>query len=599
MDTPRSGSPVTNRPNSAELDDHRHQPHSLPRSNTLQSAQRPDFLFTPGHNRTLSRESNENAVVEDDDYFGMQSPASGGSNLFPRQGRPRAQSGVSMQKPPSSRSPSPPNSVEAFADPRRRRRESMSSLSPSEDDLEMNRTVSRRPTFDAGDGRNSNEDSEANKNAQEDVCFPMPEASPIEGIDFDEMEEFVMELKLQRELRGDSRSFMEENNDRKATSTPVTDASSITRIPTNSSASSVKSEKAKTPKTPVQIPDRYTFFSSEMDTTVHAAEFAGLVCEGESFRDLFRGGESVWWLDCLNPTEGEMRMLMKAFGVHPLTAEDIRVQETREKVELFKNYYFVCFRSFVQDKDAEDFLEPINIYLVVFREGILTFTFRACPHANNVRRRIRQLRDYVSLSSDWICYAMIDDITDSFAPAIERVERESDHIEDAVFIARDNDFSNLLKQIGECRKRCMSLMRLLGMKADVIKGFAKRCNEQYPMTPRREIGLYLGDIQDHVLTMSANITHIEKMLSRSYSNYLAQLSVEVMVTNNRANEVLGKITLLGTILVPLNLICGLFGMNVHVPGQDTENLNWFYGICGMIGFIVVASFCEARRRKLI
>lgn len=38
-------------------------------------------------------------------------------------------------------------------------------------------------------------------------------------------------------------------------------------------------------------------------------------------------------------------------------------------------------------------------------------------------------------------------------------------------------------------------MRLLGGKADVIKGFAKRCNEQYQVTPRGEIGLYLGDIQ--------------------------------------------------------------------------------------------------------
>lgn len=41
----------------------------------------------------------------------------------------------------------------------------------------------------------------------------------------------------------------------------------------------------------------------------------------------------------------------------------------------------------------------------------------------------------------------------------------------------------------------MGLMRLLGGKADVIKGFAKRCNEQYQVTPRGEIGLYLGDIQ--------------------------------------------------------------------------------------------------------
>lgn len=33
-------------------------------------------------------------------------------------------------------------------------------------------------------------------------------------------------------------------------------------------------------------------------------------------------------------------------------------------------------------------------------------------------------------------------------------------------------------------------MRLLGGKADVIRGFSKRCNEQYSVTPRGDIGLY-------------------------------------------------------------------------------------------------------------
>lgn len=88
-----------------------------------------------------------------------------------------------------------------------------------------------------------------------------------------------------------------------------------------------------------------------------------------------------------------------------------------------------------------------------------------------------------------------DDITDSFGPSIHDIENESDAIEDVVFVARMDDYTDLLKQIGECRKKCMGLMRLLGGKADVIKGFAKRCNEQYQVTPRGEIGLYLGDIQ--------------------------------------------------------------------------------------------------------
>lgn len=44
----------------------------------------------------------------------------------------------------------------------------------------------------------------------------------------------------------------------------------------------------------------------------------------------------------------------------------------------------------------------------------------------------------------------------------------------------------------------------------------------------------------------------------------------------RTADVLGKLTVLGTIVLPLNIIGSLWGMNVKVPGQDIENLNWFY-----------------------
>lgn len=50
---------------------------------------------------------------------------------------------------------------------------------------------------------------------------------------------------------------------------------------------------------------------------------------------------STWWLDVLSPTDEEMRMLSKVFNIHPLTSEDIQMEETREKIELFRNYYFV------------------------------------------------------------------------------------------------------------------------------------------------------------------------------------------------------------------------------------------------------------------
>ena len=313
------------------------------------------------------------------------------------------------------------------------------------------------------------------------------------------------------------------------------------------------------------------------------------------------GPRPTFWLDVLCPTSDEMRVLAKAFGIHGLTAEDIIMQETREKVELFRNYYFINYRTFEQDKEDSNYLEPVNIYIVVFREGVISFHFSQTPHPANVRRRIRQLKDYLILSADWISYAIIDDITDVFQPLIQSIEDEVDYIDEKILqLHSDTIGSNsvtnpinnekrseaggeesspgidMLRQVGDCRKKVMGLYRLLGNKADVIKGFAKRCTEQWDVAPKSEIGLYLGDIQDHILTMTSNLGHYETLLSRAHSNYLAQITIRMNERQEQSADILGKLTVLGTIVLPMNIICGMWGMNVKVPGQDVDSLTWFW-----------------------
>ncbi|KAJ6010491.1 hypothetical protein N7451_001903 [Penicillium sp. IBT 35674x] len=500
----------------------------------------------------------------------------------------------------SARSSSPPNSVDAFADPRRRERaNTLDSHGPPDLEAMLQRTVSG-----------------------ETCVHTYEEPGRIPVIDYEELEEFVA-LNQQAKARAAANRRKHSQSSqiksprifcdlRPGEKIPDVDeikksdsagSSDTYRAPESEAFPEVEDEKQLVEKLQnINEPTRFGFFSSESQTTVHAADLGDLVFPGDSFRDLFQLGPEggVWWLDVVNPTEAELGAISRAFSIHPLTTEDILTQEAREKVELFKQYYFVCFRTFYQmDKTSEEFLEPVNFYMVVFRDGVLTFSFEENPHASNVRKRIGKLRDYVSLSSDWICYAMIDDIVDSFGPVIRDVELESEAIEDHVFIARVDDFESFLPRIGGLRKKVMSLMRLLGGKADVIRGFSKRCNEQYAMTPRGDIGLYLGDIQDHVVTMMSNLAHFEKMLSRSHTNYLAQLNVTNLVLGNHVNKVLSKVTLIATILVPMNLICGLFGMNVEVPGKNAEGLGWFFGILGVMGAIVVVSMCLARWQKLV
>lgn len=492
----------------------------------------------------------------------------------------------------------------------------------------------------------SDVDSHASGDSQEteeDVCFPMiPKHIRVGDVDIDELQEYIQTEKIENEeilkreqaIRNSSVGL-----DRMVTTGSQTfNSSALKYLPTsyqlpntsmngqcstfdqNSKASgksvgdnnsSTSSSDNNAPASFPQVekfyggengisepPNRFSFFNSTRKETIHSPDISSLLAPGTRVMDLFEPEDSVWWLDCTCPTEDEMKVLAKAFGIHPLTAEDIRTQEAREKVELFKTYYFVCFHTFEDDSESEDFLERVNVYMVVFRQGMLTVHFSPISNPASVRRRVRQLQDYVELSSDWLCYALVDDITDGFAPVISSMEYEAEAIEDTVFFLKEKDFRAMLFRIGESRRKVMTLMRLLQGKADVIKMFAKRCQEDkalpsvtasQPVKPRSGIALYLGDIQDHLITMFQSLLSYEKILSRAHANYLAQLQVESFNFNNLVTDMLSKVTFLGTILVPMNLVTGLFGMNVTIPGGDVNNYGWFGGVLGFIIFVCIVA----------
>ncbi|KAI9762331.1 MAG: ERMES complex subunit mmm1 [Chaenotheca gracillima] len=418
-------------------------------------------------------------------------------------GQPQDRPSRSRTSSSSSRSTSPPNSVEAFAEPRRRERaNTIGSRAGSDLDVGLHRTVSggthrRRPTFSEHPHHSDvlNDANSKHGDREDEVGFPMVDESPRSCIiDFEALEEFVAESAL---LRTKSHDRHPRGYSHGSSSMPAgrlfdhmgpgrANVPQIVRRPASPSLDASNSQvhpvvidekgdndvemadsDLATPPAQAEL-NRYSFFSSELDSTVHASDIGDLLMPGESYRDLFtldpEGG--VWWLDVLNPTDEEINAISKAFSIHPLTSEDIKTQEARGK-------------------------------------------------------------------------------------------------------------------------------------ADVIKGFAKRCNEQYSVTPRGEIGLYLGDIQDHLVTMMSNLSHFEMMLSRSHSNYLAQLQVDNIAQGTRANEVLSKMTMIATILVPLNLISGLFGMNVPVPGGQSETLGWFFGVLGIIISIAFFSVCILKKFRYV
>jgi magnesium transporter len=423
-----------------ELDDHRHQSATVQKSSSRRGTV--DTMHSIAPRQIMANEfSSINRgllpIITRDFEHAIEDEDNGGpSPLTSRVEIDRSRRGTVTTLDP--RSISPPNSVKAFADARRRER-GLSTADPNalksfaetrrHEECDLHRTVSGasgRSRRSRRSRRYTNESiaksyAGSSKSAEEDVCFPLHAAGNKDTlhIDFETLEDFIANEE-NRELPSQSgqpqgRMFHDlrttKNND---SPSYVTSDGDVVEISPSSSSFVEKAESLKgSLEEPLRLENRFEFFSSLGEETIHAAEFGDLILPGEDVRSLFTlphgsEGDGVWWLNMNNPTEEEIRAICKAFGIHPLTIEDISTQEAREKIELFPSYYFACFRSFnVNDIDGGQEYEPFNIYVIVFREGTLSFSFSLNPHAAHVRKRITMLKDYVSLSSDWICYALM------------------------------------------------------------------------------------------------------------------------------------------------------------------------------------------------
>ncbi|KAL4887237.1 hypothetical protein BJY04DRAFT_175432 [Aspergillus karnatakaensis] len=356
---------------------------------------------------------------------------------------------------------------------------------------------------------------------------------------------------------------------------------------------------------------RFTFFRNAQETR-YASSWEKLPAGcWEENEDPGR----TWWLDVCDATEEDVRVVARSLFMHPLTVEDIALQESRQKIETFPGYYLISLRTLTEiTTTSEEASEskgeiplssttpsPTMLYILVFSQGTVTFSRSGTGHAARVRSRISRLHDPSVLSSDWICYALLDDVIDSFQPHMESTSRESEAIQDQIFIARDDDMTPLMLRIYNIRKRINHLTHSLSGKSDVLNGFVNRCKSKgwHSALPEGDLIVYLSDVQDHLVTILAELGHLDEITSRLQSNFLAQTSVNNMRLSVRLNSGLSKVTVLATIFVPLHMITGLFGMNVTVPGQDIDSLTWFFGIVGVfLAVIVVASFAAVRLKLL-
>jgi magnesium transporter len=277
--------------------------------------------------------------------------------------------------------------------------------------------------------------------------------------------------------------------------------------------------------------------------------------------------ESVTWLDARGlGSEDTLLQIGQTFDLHPLMLEDIVNVPHRPKIDFYDDKILIIMQM-VQSKKTGSGVGSEQVSFVMGNGFLVTFQEEPeWDSFNPVRDRIRRGTGTIrTQGADYLAYALMDTIVDSFFPVLEVIGETLEDLEEEVVT---NPTNATIKKIHRMRRALMKLRRYIWPQRSVINGLIRDSDDLIC----QEVRVYLQDVYDHIVQVVDIIENYREIASSLMDVYLSSI-------NNRMNEVMKLLTVISSIFIPLTFIAGVYGMNFNTEKSplNMPELGWYWG----------------------
>jgi len=259
----------------------------------------------------------------------------------------------------------------------------------------------------------------------------------------------------------------------------------------------------------------------------------------------------------------------KHFDLHPLILEDIVNTGQRPKIEDFEDYIFIVLKMLYYN-EKKDEIQTEQVSLILGSNFVISFQEREGDVFNPIRERIRSGKGRIrKMGADYLTYALIDTIVDSYFIILEKLEEKIESMEEELVT---NPTPETLQAIHHLKREMIFLRKSVWPLREVVslleRGESVLINES--------TDIYLRDVYDHTIQVIDTIETSRDILSGMLDIYLSSIS-------NRMNQVMKVLTIIATIFIPLTFIAGIYGMNFKYMPE----LEWFWAYPLILGTMIV------------
>lgn len=318
--------------------------------------------------------------------------------------------------------------------------------------------------------------------------------------------------------------------------------------------------------------------------TAMSATAAG-VTERDGIEDV-RAADGTTWIRATDTTPDERQQLRETFDIDPLATEDV-IDTVRPKTEEYPDYTFVLFKTArlaPGDTAFRDEVETTPVGLFVGSDWLVTLSVTPVEAVERVWGLVRDGRLNDDTGADRIAYRVIDGMVEGYFDVLDELEDGIETIEEAVVTPTDTE---VLESINEIRRELLSFRRLLWPSREAIGVLAR--GDAAGIRPDSE--KYYRDVYDHLVQLVELTVTYRDLASGARDIYLNTLS-------QSTNEVMKTLTVVATVVLPLTLVTGLYGMNFETMPELAWPLAYPAVLLGMVVVVVILVAYFKRERYI-
>ncbi len=293
------------------------------------------------------------------------------------------------------------------------------------------------------------------------------------------------------------------------------------------------------------------------------------------------------WVDIDSGTPEEIREIINTYKIHPLLARELLGTDRKAKVKFYGDYIY-CILHFPAFKHSHENEINQEVDFIIGKDLLITGRYDTVDAMHKFSKSLEVKEVLEKEGSDFYDhFIFIELLRELYAGLFDELSYIEDLTEDItkkIFQGREKD---MVVAISEVTRTLLDFKKVTDLHHDVLDTLFHRGR-----------AIFGDKFSDGVESIMLDYLKINNAIKSNLESLRELRDTNDSLLSTKQNEIMKQLTVLGAIVLPISIICQLFGMSIRTfPLQDNPNAFWI--ILTTMCVIALVTLIYAKSKKWV